>query len=148
MLKEQLVKFNNQVKSLTEKADSEDKQRDLLLFLKNGASALIKLYPEDFQNLLKERNIAFKVKHLSEVAEIMDSELESYKIDDSSGKLAIKLQDNIIIQESLFDIGKFLQDRLNIKPEDDYFYLFLGFFCEEKNYEIAQFYETAIKISE
>ena len=148
MLRSHLPKFNQQVLEKAEGADTEEKQQELLSFLRHGASALIKMYPQDFNSLLEEKKIKAKFDHLQEVAQIMDSELASYKIDDTTGKMSIKLQDQVIIQESLFDVGQFIETRLKIKKEDEAFYLLLGFFSEPKNYELAQFFETAVKISE
>lgn len=148
MLKDQLKKFNATVQDLAPKADTEEKQQELLAFLRHGASGLIKMYPKDFQILLEEKKIKGKLQHLAEVAEIMDSELDSYKIDDTTGKMSLKLHDQVIVQETLFDIGMFIQKRLLISKDDESFYLLLGFFSDPKNYELAQFFETAVKISE
>ena len=148
MLKQKLITFNLKVKEKAENATDDKSQQDLLSFLRHGANGMIKMHAQEFLIILEEKKIKSKIDHMNEVAEIMDSELSSYQIDDNSGKLSIKLKDQVVIQEKLFDVGRFIEERLKISPDDEIFFLLLGYFSEPRNYEMAQFFETAVKISE
>lgn len=148
MLKDQVLKFNDLVNKKASAADTEAKQEALVSFLRHGARGLVKMYPQEFSNTLKDLKITQKLSHLGEVAEIMNSELEAYKINDSTGKMTLRLKDQVVVDESLFDLGAFIETQLGLKKDHEMFYLLLGFFSDPKYYELIQMYETAIKISE
>lgn len=125
---------------------TESEKLAFVEWLKNASTGLVKIHPREFQELLKELKIEGKIDHLQEIAGIMDSEMNSYAIKDQEGSLEVQLQDQSTIKESIFDVGAFLEQELKLTPDNEMYFLFLGLFSHQPNYETAQFYELAKKI--
>lgn len=125
---------------------TESEKLAFVEWLKNAATGLIKIHPREFKELLKELKLEGKINHLQEIAGIMDSEMNSYVIKDQEASLEVQLQDQSSIKESVFDVGSFLEQELKLTPASDMYFLFLGLFSHQPNYEAAQFYELAKKI--
>lgn len=145
MFKDALLQFNIQVSTLAEQAQVSNDPKDMKILIKyliSGSKALRKAYKPEFTEILKEKKVLKKIEFISYLVNAeVETRVRDYSINDD-GDILINFKESAPLKTKVVDIGQLVNDLLFVSPEDDIYYMMLGYFTIPENYQFIQIYNA------
>jgi hypothetical protein len=131
------AKLKNQLSQLD--PQSSDYGKQILAF----SSVIEKLYPKEFKKKLDDLKITKLLEDLNSAGGEMVKNVDSFNLDPQNRTIEVSLS-NEKLQGPLVDLQKFIQNKLNLKPEHEDYLLALSYLSRTHIFQLFQIVQGLI----